>query len=63
MWRRAGEDLITRRQAGEQQTDATRARPSSARPGWREESAGGRRESKTRAARMEQKWSENVRKV
>lgn len=37
MWRRAGEELITHRQAGEQQTDAMRARLSSAQPGWREE--------------------------
>lgn len=36
MWRRAGEELITHRQVGEQQTDATRARLSSAQPGWRE---------------------------
>lgn len=37
MWRRAGEELITHRQAGEQQTDAMRARLSSAQPGWRKE--------------------------
>lgn len=37
MWRRAGEELITHRQAGEQQTDAMRAWLSSAQPGWREE--------------------------
>lgn len=37
VWRRAGEELITHRQAGEQQTDAARAQPSSVRPGWREE--------------------------
>lgn len=37
MWRRAGEELITHRQAGEQQTDAMRARLSSAQPGRREE--------------------------
>lgn len=37
MWRRAGEELITHRQAGEQQTDAMRARLSSTQPGWREE--------------------------
>lgn len=36
VWRRAGEELITCRQAGEQQTDATRARLSSALRGWRE---------------------------
>lgn len=36
VWRRAGEELITRRQVGEQQTDATRARLSSAQPGRRE---------------------------
>lgn len=46
MWRRAGEELITHRQAGEQQTDATRARLSRAQPGRREESAGGRRRSR-----------------
>lgn len=40
MWRRAGEELITHRQAGEQQTDAMRARLSSAQPGWREERPG-----------------------
>lgn len=44
MWRRAGEELITHRQAGEQQTDATRARLSSAQPGWREERTGMERE-------------------
>lgn len=42
MWRRAGEELITHRQAGEQQTDAMRARLSSAQPGWREERPGWR---------------------
>lgn len=41
MWRRAGEELITHRQAGEQQTDAMRARLSSAQPGWREERRSG----------------------
>ena len=47
MWRRAGEELITHRQAGEQQTDAMRARLSSAQPGWREERrSGGRKEGK-----------------
>jgi len=44
VWRRAGEELITQRQAGEQQTDATRARLSSAQPGWREERTGMERE-------------------
>lgn len=42
MWRRAGEELITHRQAGEQQTDAMRARLSSAQPGWRKKRPGWR---------------------
>lgn len=61
MWRRAGEELITHRQAGEQQTDATRARLSRAQPGRREESAGGRRKV-DEATLAEQSVMKNVRK-
>lgn len=56
MWRRAGEELITHRQAGEQQTDAMRARLSSAQPEWRETQ--GRKEEweKERRGYFLKKW-------
>lgn len=60
MWRRAGEELITHRQAGEQQTDAMRAWLSSAQPGWREEREEEWKEKsegkKTRGQRRLVKW-------
>ena len=66
--RRAGEELITHRQAGEQQTDATRARLSSEEPGWRERRLGWmevrrrRREEKRGLLKRKMKARRRIRK-